>query len=94
VHDPPFNRWGRVIAPADVAGAYLRVEVESSDAWKKPPPADAIRIWQRRPGVPDDDDYNWTTWIHRPDLGQWMTESGYVIDEWLPEGVAPDWTRP
>jgi hypothetical protein len=23
-----------------------------------------------------------------------MAKAGYVIDEWLPEGVEPDWTHP
>jgi hypothetical protein len=90
--EPPLNRWGRVIAPADGAGAYLMIEIEASEDRMKPPSADAIRVWQRRPGVPDDDDYNWTTWLHRPDLDDWMVEKGYVIDEWSPEGVEPDWT--
>ena len=80
--------------PDYAAGVYLLIEVESSDGWKKPPPSDAIRVWQRRPGVPDEDNDNWTVWLLRPQVGSWMAETGYVIDEWLPAGVEPDWTRP
>lgn len=87
----PFGRWGRIAAPAEAAGAYILIEVESSEGWKSPPPADAIRIWQRRPGVPDDDDSNWTVWLHRDQLGGWIGDRGYVVDEWLPPGVEPDW---
>ena len=92
--EPPFDRWSHVVAPDEAAGVYVLIEVESPEGWKKPPPADAIRVWQRRVGVPDDDDDNWTVWLHRRDLGSWMAAAGCVIDEWLPEGVEPDWTSP
>ena len=89
--EPPFDRWGHVVAPDEAAGVYMLIEVESPEGWKKSPPTDAIRVWQRRPGVLDDDDYNWTSWLHRRDLASWMAEKGYVIDKWLPEGVEPNW---
>jgi hypothetical protein len=89
--EPLFNRWGHVVAPTEAAGVYVLIESESPEGWKKAPPADAIRVWQRKPGVPDDHDLNWTTWLHRADLSAWMTGKGYVIDEWLSEGVEPDW---
>jgi hypothetical protein len=59
-----------------------------------PPPADAIRVWQRRPGAEDDDDLNWTTWLHEPDLEAWLRARGYEFAEWLPAGAEPDWTNP
>jgi hypothetical protein len=58
--EPPLNRWGRIDAPPDVAGVYRKVEVESAEGWKKLPPSDALRVWQRRPGVEDDHDDNWS----------------------------------
>jgi len=83
----PFGRWGRVTAPE--SGSYVLVEPESGDGWKTPPPADAMRIWMRRPGAAADDDHNWTTWLHEATLSEWI--SAYAIDEWLPPGVEPDW---
>ncbi len=90
--EPPFKRWGRVIAPPEAAGVYVLVELESAEVWKKPPTADAVRVWQRKPGVPDDDDFNWTLWLRHGHLSAWMTDKGYVIEEWLPEGAEPDWS--
>jgi len=84
---PLFDRWGHDRS----SGVYVLFEVESSEGWKKSPPDDAIRVWQRKPGVPDDDDHNWSTWLERPQVCSWMAEKGYDIDEWLPEGVEPDW---
>jgi hypothetical protein len=88
---PPIGQWGRVREPAWRAGAYVLVEVESPEGWKQPPPDDAIRVWQRRPGVADDHDDNWTMWLHRHQLASHFAD--VVIEEWLPEGAEPDWTR-
>ena len=90
--EPPFNRWGRIEAPSEAAGVYRLVEVDTAEEWKNPPPSDAVRVWQRRPGVEDDHDDNWTVWLQRPDLAEWM--SAVTISEWLPEGQEPDWSRP
>ena len=84
----PFGQWGRVTARE--SGSFLCIERQASEEQKKPLPADAVRIWMRRPGEPDDSDFNWTTWLHEADLPQWI--SGYGIDEWLPPGVEPDWS--
>jgi hypothetical protein len=85
----PFDRWGRVTTQS--AGSYVLVERETSDGWKVPPPADAVRIWMRQPGAADDDDYhNWTTWIREGQLADWI--SAYEVVEWLPLGVEPSWT--
>lgn len=90
--EPPLRRWGRVTAPPEAAGVYMLVETESPEGWRKAPPPDSVRVWQRKPGVPDDDDFNWTLWLRRRDLSAWMVEKGYVVEEWLPEGVEPDWS--
>jgi hypothetical protein len=88
--EPPFHRWGRLADPPESRGAYLLIEEESTEGWKTPPPADAIRIWHRRPGAADDDDLNnWTVWLHRRELPAWM--AAYVVEEWLPEGAEPSW---
>jgi len=88
--EPPFHRWGRLAAPAESRGAYLLIEEESPEGWKVPHPADAIRIWHRRPGAADDDDLNnWTVWLHRPELPTWMAD--YIVEEWLLAGVEPSW---
>lgn len=89
--EPPFDRWGRVESPPEMAGLFILVEVESGDRWKKPPPADAVRVWHRRPGVNDDHDDNSTVWLHRHQLPSWL--SSVTIKEWLPEGVEPDWEK-
>ncbi len=91
--EPPFHRWGRVAEPANSRGAYLLIAEERSDGWTKPPPEDAIRVWHRRIGAPvDDDSDNWTVWLHRRQLQTWM--ANYVIEEWLPEGIEPQWSNP
>jgi hypothetical protein len=38
----------------------------------------------------DDDLSNWTVWLQRSELPAWM--AGYIVEEWLPEGVEPPWT--
>ena len=84
----PFGRWGRVTAPEP--GSYLYVERETPAERKKPQPKDAVRVWMRRPGEPDDSDFNWTTWLHETDLPEWL--SRFTIDEWLEPGAEPDWS--
>lgn len=86
---PPFGRWGRVASPRELEGVYRLVEVESADGWRKPPPPDAVRVWQRRPGVASDHDDNWTVWLRRDQLDEWMSAVTFV--EWLPDGVEPEW---
>ena len=88
----PLNRWGRIARPAHASGAYLYAEVEPGEDWKKPPSEDVIRLWQRRPGVPDDHDDNWTVWLPTASLAEWVSE--YEFAEWLPEDREPDWDRP
>jgi hypothetical protein len=84
----PFGRWGRVTAPEP--GSYLYVERETPAGWKKQPPKDAVRVSMRRPGEPDDSDYNWSTCLHETDLPEWL--SRFAIDEWLEPGAEPDWS--
>lgn len=89
--DVPLDRWGRIIEPAESAGAYLLVERENGEGWKKPPPADALRLWHRTPGAEDDDDLkNWTVWFTSKEAADWFDR--YTFDKWLAEGVEPDWT--
>jgi hypothetical protein len=86
----PFDRWGRIVSPAEY-GSYLLVERELGEDWKVTPPEDAVRIWVRKPGASADDDIaNHTVWIHEARLDEWL--SGYEIADWLPEGVEPDWS--
>ncbi len=86
----PLNRWGRLSSPPESAGGYLLIEKESADGWKVEPPEDAIRVWHRKPGPADDDNMNnWTVWLHRHQLLDWMTT--YAVEEWLPEGTEPTW---
>ena len=66
------------------------VERESAAGWKKPPPEDAVRVWVRRPGEPDDSDSNWTTWLQEADLPQWIEP--LAIEEWLQPGEEPNWS--
>jgi hypothetical protein len=88
--EAPFDRWGRIVSPPASAGSYLRVERESAEGWKVAPPEDAVRIWVRKPGAPQDDDMaNWTVWMHETELSEWL--SAYKVAEWLPEGTEPDW---
>lgn len=89
----PLDRWGRLVAPEAEVGAFLRIEKESGEGWKVPPPDDAYRLWHARPGSVQDDDYsNWTVWLaSRDDVARWFTESHLVVAEWLPEGQEPDW---
>ena len=88
----PVGCWGRISRPADSEGAFLLIEKEDAAGWKVPPPADAYRIWRRRPGVAqDDDEENWTLWLHRADVIAWLAAGGYQIDTWLPPGTEPPW---
>lgn len=73
---------------------YVLMEPESPQGWRKPPPDDAVRVWQRQPGVPDDSDANWTVWMQNGDLPSWLKSQGYEFEHWLPEGEEPDWSRP
>jgi hypothetical protein len=85
----PFNRWGRVVTPEWAVGTFLKFARGSSDGWKVPPPADAIRLWMLRPGAPEDHDDNWTMRLHESDVSGWLTDGGFVIADWLPEGQEP-----
>lgn len=91
----PLNRWGRILAPESEAGSWVLVEQEKPDFWKKPPSADAYRIWLRKPGVTGDDprnDFNnWSVWLHAENVAPWFEAEGYRFAEWLPEGEEPDW---
>jgi len=88
--DVPLGRCGRITTPAESAGAYLLIERESGEGWKKPPPPDALRLWHRTPGAEDDDDLkNWTVCFTSKEAPDWFGR--YTVDEWLPEGVEPDW---
>lgn len=87
----PFDRWGPIVEPPEDEGSYLLLEPEDGEGWTKPPPSDAVRVWQRRPGTPDDDDSNWTTWLPGHDLTSWLDDRGSRFSEWLPVGEEPSW---
>lgn len=89
-----LNRWGRVGAPPEDEGSFILVEPETGEGWKQPRPKDAYRVWHRRPGVPDDHDDNWTTWLTSDGLSKWFgtPQLAYRV-EWLPEGVEPKWQK-
>lgn len=86
----PLNRWGRLIAPNDEAGAFVLIEKEKPEGWKTRPPDDAYRIYHRRPGTRGDDDINnWTVWFHLDQVSDWWAGMGFRVDDWLPEGTDP-----
>ena len=91
--DLPMKRWGRVIRPADDAGSYVMIELETRDPRFPPPPLGALRLWHRRPGTAEDSDLNWTVWFGPEHVGEWIGTSGSYEVEWLPEGSEPDWGR-
>lgn len=86
-----LNRWGRVLGSAGGRGSFLFVEPETREPGFSAPPAGALRVWHRRPGVADDDDANWTLWLVGDQIEDWLTPAGFDI-EWLDEGVEPDWS--
>lgn len=89
--DVVLHRWGRVVQPPGPVGLYLLVEPETREEGFPPPPPGSLRIWQRRQGASDDDDDNWSVWITRESVGDWFGPGGYEVEEWLPEGLEPDW---
>lgn len=86
-----MGRWGRVVRPVDDVGSYLTLEPEARAADCPPPPVGAVRLWHRRPGVPDDSDANWTVWLEASQISEWLGPIGRYEVEWLPEGVEPQW---
>ena len=90
---PPLHRWGQLTEPAEVAGAYLFVELESNRGSRHSRRQTGVRVWQRRPGEPDVDGRNSNVPLQLRELVSWMAEKGYVVGEWFPEGVEPDWNH-
>lgn len=86
-----MGRWGLIVAPEESHGSYVLIERETSEGWKKPPPADALRMWARRPGDADDDDHNWTLWDTVEGMQKRLSACRI---EWLPPGEEPDWAGP
>ena len=85
-----FYRWGRLVAPDATAGSFILLEVGANGIRRDHLYA-GIRVSLRRPGVPDCY-HNRTTLLRHCELAGWLDGKGYVISEWLPEGVEPDWT--
>jgi hypothetical protein len=84
-----FYRWGRVVAPDATAGSFMFLEVGANGIRRDHPYA-GIRVSLRRPGVPDRH-HSRTTLLRHCELAGWLRGKGYVISDWLPEGVEPDW---
>ena len=87
----PMSTWGRLINVPDHSSCYVRVEPESAERWKVPPPEDALRAWHRRPGPDAFNDHNYSAWFHAADVPAWLAgevDGGEV--QWLPEDFAPD----
>src|SRR5262249_52802329 len=82
----PLNRWGRLIAPDTEVGAFMMIKKARPIAGRSLPPRDAYRMWHQRPGTPVDDDLsNWTVWGRPRNISDIWANSGFEVDEWLPE---------
>lgn len=88
------HRWGRIVRPANLAGAYLLIEQETREDGYPPPPAGSLRLRVRRPGAPDDHLDNYTVWITAETVPDRFGPEGFEVAEWLPDGQEPTWDQP